>query len=151
MEVIIARMQLHRHAVAREHDGAVGGFSRVREERPRALELPFQKEDKASEEDKEYIFKKYEDIRAHLDEIDALLNEKVDKWKTTRMPKVDLAILRLAVYEIKFEEDIPEGVSINEAVELAKLYGTLVGKAGRISTEGDGTGVAIKEQRVGGQ
>ena len=56
--------------------------------------------------------------------IDAIINEKVDKWKTTRMPKVDLAILRLAVYEIKFEEDIPEGVSINEAVELAKLYGT---------------------------
>jgi N utilization substance protein B len=80
--------------------------------------------EKASEEDKEYIFSKYEDIRAHLDEIDETLNEKVDKWKTTRMPKVDLAILRLAVYEIKFEEDIPEGVSINEAVELAKLYGS---------------------------
>ena len=40
------------------------------------------------------------------------------------MPKVDLAILRLAVYEIRFEEDIPEGVSINEAVELAKIYGS---------------------------
>ncbi len=80
--------------------------------------------EKASDKDKEYIFSKYEDIRAHLEEIDALLNEKVDKWKTTRMPKVDLAILRLAVYEIKYEEDIPEGVSINEAVELAKLYGT---------------------------
>lgn len=80
--------------------------------------------EKANAKDKDYIFSKYEDIRLHLEEIDALINEKVDKWKTTRMPKVDLAILRLAVYEIKYEEDIPEGVSINEAVELAKLYGT---------------------------
>ena len=45
-------------------------------------------------------------------------------WKTARMGKVDLTLLRLAVYEIKFEDDIPTGVAINEAVELAKKYGT---------------------------
>ena len=44
-------------------------------------------------------------------------------WKTTRMGKVDLAILRLAVYEMKFDEDVPVGVAINEAVELAKRFG----------------------------
>ena len=45
-------------------------------------------------------------------------------WKTSRMGKVDLTIIRLAVYELKYEEDIPTGVAINEAVELAKKYGT---------------------------
>lgn len=45
-------------------------------------------------------------------------------WKTSRMGKVDLTLIRLAVYEMKFEEDVPAGVAINEAVELAKAYGT---------------------------
>ena len=76
------------------------------------------------EEDKTYIETKYKDILDHLKEIDVLLNEKISGWKTGRMAKVDLAILRLAVYEIKYEEEIPEGVAINEAVELAKKYGT---------------------------
>ena len=44
-------------------------------------------------------------------------------WQTKRMGKVDLTILRLAVYEIKYDEDIPTGVAINEAVELAKKFG----------------------------
>ena len=43
-------------------------------------------------------------------------------WKTSRMNKVDLSILRLAVYEMKYDEDVPVGVAINEAVELAKKY-----------------------------
>ena len=45
-------------------------------------------------------------------------------WKTQRMGKVDLTIIRLALYEILYDEDIPTGVAINEAVELAKRYGT---------------------------
>ena len=77
-----------------------------------------------SGEDKAYIEEKYRLILSRLDEIDAILNEKVSGWKTGRMAKVDLAILRLAVYEIRFDEEIPEGVAINEAVELAKKYGT---------------------------
>lgn len=59
----------------------------------------------------------------HIDEIDALINEKSTGWKTSRMAKVDLSIIRIAVYEIKFEDDIPFKVSVNEAVELAKKYG----------------------------
>ena len=53
-----------------------------------------------------------------------MVNQVAQGWKTSRMGKVDLTLIRLAVYEIKFEEDIPEGVAINEAVELAKSYGT---------------------------
>ena len=51
-----------------------------------------------------------------------MLNEHVTGWKTSRMNKVDLSILRLAVYEMKYDEDVPVGVAINEAVELAKKY-----------------------------
>lgn len=75
-------------------------------------------------EDLEYINRKCSDIIAKVAEIDAAINESTKGWKTTRMGKVDLSIIRLAVYEMKYEEDIPAKVSINEAVELAKKYGT---------------------------
>ena len=81
-------------------------------------------EEKTSESDILYIRKKSEDITERLEQIDQMINEKAKGWKTSRMGKVDLALLRLAVYEIQFEEDIPLGVAINEAVELAKKYGT---------------------------
>ena len=55
-------------------------------------------------------------------EIDAMINENATGWKTTRMNKVDLSILRLAVYEMKFDDDVPVKVAINEAVELAKRF-----------------------------
>lgn len=71
-----------------------------------------------------YISEKCTDIIAHLEEIDAAINEAAEGWKTGRMSKVDLTLIRLAVYEMKYENDIPVGVAINEAVELAKKYGT---------------------------
>ena len=52
-----------------------------------------------------------------------MINEKTQSWETGRMGKVDLTLLRLAVYEIKYDEEIPTGVAINEAVELAKKFG----------------------------
>ena len=60
---------------------------------------------------------------ASLETIDKEISEKATGWTIDRMGKVDLAIIRLAVYEILFDESIPVGVSINEAVELAKKYG----------------------------
>ena len=77
-----------------------------------------------SDSERAYIDSKSNDIIAHIDEIDAQINEKSTGWKTQRMAKVDLAIIRLAVYEITSEEDIPTKVSINEAVELTKKYGS---------------------------
>ena len=74
--------------------------------------------------DTDYIQSKYEDELSHITEIDAMVNEVAQGWKTSRMGKVDLTLIRLAVYEMKFEEDVPQGVAINEAVELAKSYGT---------------------------
>ena len=76
-----------------------------------------------SDKDKEYISNKVNNIVAKLEEIDATINEVSEGWKTRRMGKVDLTLIRLAVYEMKYEEDIPVKVAINEAVELAKQYG----------------------------
>jgi len=59
----------------------------------------------------------------YLRMLDAKLDEVSKGWKTSRMGKVDLTILRLAVYEMMYDEDIPEKVAINEAVELSKKVG----------------------------
>ena len=76
-----------------------------------------------SKADADYIRDKYEKIAEKLTEIDAAINEKTEGWNTDRMAKVELTIIRLAVYEIKFDESVPTGVAINEAVELAKKFG----------------------------
>ena len=72
---------------------------------------------------KEEIAAKYEKVAEKIAQIDEMINEKTEGWKTSRMGKVDLAILRLAVYEIVFDDTIPNPVAINEAVELAKKFG----------------------------
>lgn len=87
------------------------------------MQLFLEEEGEISKEDSEYIRNKYENIVEHLEEIDASVNEKAKGWKTSRMAKVELSLIRLAVYEIQYDEDIPAGVAINEAVELAKKYG----------------------------
>ena len=93
------------------------------EDMPERLKNYFELLEDAADKDREYIQKKYEAVIAKMPEIDSLLNENAKGWKTTRMNKVDLSVLRLAVYEMKWDEDIPEGVAINEAVELAKRFG----------------------------
>lgn len=75
------------------------------------------------EEDAAYISAKSDKILEKLEEIDAMINQQAKGWTTERMSKVDLTIIRLAVYEIKFDDDVPTGVAINEAVEIAKKYG----------------------------
>ncbi len=86
------------------------------------MRLYFEDLEHATAKDQEYIRTKYEKIIPLIPEIDTLINEKSTDWKTKRMNKVDLALLRLAVYEMKWDEDIPVGVAINEAVELAKRF-----------------------------
>ena len=93
-------------------------------EMPEQFDLFGEEVENITEEDSAYINHKCNDIISKIVEIDTEINESTTGWKTTRMGKVDLTIIRLAVYEIKFEEDIPAKVSINEAVELAKKYGT---------------------------
>jgi len=61
--------------------------------------------------------------KKHMNTIDEIIRKHSKGWKFERISKVDLSILRLALYEILYRDDIPESVSINEAVELAKKYG----------------------------
>jgi N utilization substance protein B len=75
------------------------------------------------EKDKAYIENKYDDIISKLGEIDEFINGIAEGWKTNRMGKVDLTLIRLAVYEMKYDEEVPVSVAINEAVELAKKFG----------------------------
>lgn len=73
---------------------------------------------------KHYIDQVLNNIFEHKDEIDHTLEESSVNWKINRMSKVDLAISRLATAELLYMEDIPTSVSINEAVILAKKFGT---------------------------
>ena len=93
------------------------------EEMNEQLALYFDSLEELAEKDQEYMREKYKHVLEHLDEIDTLLNETSKGWKTKRMSRVDLTALRLAVYELKFDKNVPTGVAINEAVELAKNFG----------------------------
>lgn len=72
--------------------------------------------------DKTYITDVVNGVFEHCEEIDSLLSEAVKSWTLNRISLVDKAILRLAVYEMYYRDDIPESISIYEAVELAKIY-----------------------------
>ena len=102
------------------------------EEKEEQLERYFEapKEDVTGEDGKDeilhdpfaYLEKRVEKIMELIPEIDEKINEIAEGWRTRRMGKVELTILRLAVFEMKYDEDVPVGVAINEAVELAKKY-----------------------------
>ena len=77
----------------------------------------------ATQEERSYISGKVLGILQMLPQIDEAIGSYSRGWKVERMPKADLAILRLAVYEIRYDEKIPDKVAVNEAVELAKRYG----------------------------
>ena len=95
-----------------------------KEEMPEQLGLFFEDDElEIDSKDTEEITDKYGRIIEKLEEIDALINEKAEGWSTARMGKVDITLLRLAVYEIRYDEEIPTSVAINEAVELAKKFG----------------------------
>lgn len=106
-----------------------GLFFNQQNELGEQVELYFENFEDTQEKDMDYILKKSNDIAEKIEEIDTLINERTIGWKTSRMNKVDLAILRLAIYEIKYDEDIPTGVAIDEAVELAKKYSSEEGPA----------------------
>ena len=93
-----------------------------KDEMSEQIELYLDNLEDLSEKDRVYIENKYHAIVEKVEEIDELLNTNTTGWKTARMNKVDLTILRLAIYELKWDEDVPVGVAINEAVELAKKY-----------------------------
>jgi N utilization substance protein B len=71
-----------------------------------------------------YLLQLVEGVTAHLEELDALIARYSEHWRLERMAAVDRNLLRLAAFELLYEPQIPPKVVINEAVELAKLYGT---------------------------
>lgn len=109
-----------------------------REAREAALGLIYEKDFGACDDDKtllalacenrdipennKYINTVFFGVCEHTEEIDALIAKHSVGWRTERLTRVSRAILRLAVYELKYMEDIPANVTINEAVELAKKY-----------------------------
>ena len=77
----------------------------------------------ASEEDLAYIKEVVSGFKKNKQEIDDIIKSKLKDWNFERISKVDLSALRLAIFEILYKKDIPEKVSVNEAVEICKMYG----------------------------
>lgn len=108
-----------------------------KEARKTVLELLFEREFRQDESDEEifalsceareidadeYIKTTYFGVCKNTEALDAEINKNSKGWKAARLSKVSRSILRLCIYEMQYVEDIPQLVSINEALELAKLY-----------------------------
>ena len=75
------------------------------------------------ESEQSYIKKTVDGVIAHLEEIDTLIQEHAPDWSLEQMAYVDRNILRIGIYELRFNDSIPAKVAINEAIEVAKTYG----------------------------
>lgn len=80
-------------------------------------------ENELENEDYSYLKDVLYGISEHSEEIDGLISKYAKNWTIDRIAKVDLGVLRVAIYEILYKKDIPFKVSINEAVEMCKKYG----------------------------
>ncbi len=87
------------------------------------IDFYFESLEEPKEEEIAYLKERFTKIVEKIDEIDVILEGASSGWKLNRMGKVDLTIMRLAIYEIKYDDDIPTKVAINEAVEIAKIFG----------------------------
>ncbi len=103
-------------AMKRLYAETVGGVDTIED----ALE---QTERSMSETDRQFSDRLFEGVHAHAEEIDGVIESHAKDWSIGRIAKVDLSILRIAVYELLYETGIPEGATVNEAVELVKLFG----------------------------
>ncbi len=94
------------------------------EDMPRQIRLYMEDNEEVElKKDAEIIEARCQAVREKTQEIDRMIDESAEKWDTSRMGKVELTVLRLAVYEMCYDDDIPVGVAIDEAVEFAKNYG----------------------------
>ena len=73
---------------------------------------------------KDFIVNEFNGVLQHQEEIDSIIEVSSTNWSINRIAKVDHMLLRMAVYELKWGEDIPQKVAINEAIEIAKVYST---------------------------
>ncbi|APF27223.1 TPA: transcription antitermination factor NusB [Clostridium botulinum] len=100
---------------------ALENLKDVRESEESAKEKDYESVD-LKDVDIDYVKRIIKGIEENKEEIDEKIKGNLKNWKIERLSKVDLSILRLCTYELKFEEDIPSKVSVNEAIELAKKY-----------------------------
>jgi len=89
----------------------------------RQTELFLGQQENLTDEDREFISERMKDIYGKLNGIDREISAKTEGWKLSRMSRVDLSLIRLAKYEMDYDDEVPVKVAINEAVELAKIYG----------------------------
>ena len=92
-----------------------------KEDRQEQIDLVLEQEGLSSN-DKEYIKDVLEGVNKNKDEIDERIRVALKGWTLDRISKIELSILRLALYEMKYRDDIPAKVSFNEAIELTKRY-----------------------------
>jgi N utilization substance protein B len=95
----------------------------IRQEGYRDLMKDFIEDNPMKVEDLAFFTHNVEGVVERLEQIDRMIEERLVNWTIGRIPRISLAVLRNAVYEILFSDDIPVSVSINEAVEIAKKYG----------------------------
>ena len=93
-----------------------------KDETPEEIYVISAEERELSQDTRNYVKTMYFDLEDKLGIIDAYINKAAEGWKTTRISKLSLCILRIAVYEMLYVEDIPAVISINEAIELSKKY-----------------------------
>ena len=93
-----------------------------KDESPEEIYLLSSEERELSLDVRNYVKTIYFDLKDKLDVIDEYINKASQGWKTKRISKLSLCILRIATYEMLYVEDIPAVISINEAVELSKKY-----------------------------
>ena len=75
-----------------------------------------------SQAEKAFILKAFSGVYENLEKIDATISRALKSWTFDRLNKADIALLRLGIYEMMYDNEIPASVAINEAVELAKIY-----------------------------
>lgn len=94
----------------------------AREEMDEQIDFTIDDIEKINDEEQTYITDKSQKIIAKLDEIDVIIADNANGWNFERIGKAELAIMRLAIYEMLYDDDIPYKVAINEALELTKVY-----------------------------
>lgn len=94
----------------------------TREELQEQMEMYLEEKTDMLEADSDYIRNKVNAILDEQEELDSTIMRICTGWRLERLGKTELAILRLAVFEMMKDDDIPKGVAINEALELAKIY-----------------------------
>ena len=115
---------MHPRRIARESIlGALYAFELTGEEKTKVL-LDLFERNSFDDETKSYISDLYNNIVDNKIWADKLISDNLDNWKLERVATLDQLIMRIAINEIYFNEDIPPKVSISEAIEIAKIYST---------------------------